>query len=359
MLGLAWLLASVQGCGKEDNAGPQEPLKAVGEVCGVGDRCEGNTGCLEIVTPEYHGRVCGKECESDQDCDLGVKQEPGVPAFVCSERYTGAHICVEGCLGKYDVNAKLACVNGHPTACSVLDATFCEQCGCPQATRCEVQVGCQSQHDVGEPCLQDDECKTANCDNERGVCRVAVGAACTRDNCQVCLTAGNWSSCSRTCTDRSQCNGGMCHLRLPFGNQEKLCSPLCRNESDTTSCGGKCVKDDYDVPPVFICDCVDRCSIEPFERSTGEPCNDSTQCGGGDSCVDVPCAPDETVTCGKLCERPCNADEPRCSFGICRSLTSAESKPVDVCDPKLPNGAACVTPADCHSLQCADGACAP
>jgi len=134
-----------------------------------------------------------KSCKTDADCGSNSQLACGVTA-------AGEHRCVASCASP---SSGYVCIDGVPTSCEVAPAEHCKECGCPNALRCEVGVGCMPKRAAGESCAADSDCNTNNCCSFAGVCRVPYGSACTTLNCDLCLVASNWSFCTRRCGDES------------------------------------------------------------------------------------------------------------------------------------------------------------
>jgi len=320
---------------------------------------------------------CGSTCRTSADCTGG-------------EDCLGA-VCVAACPSTIE---GYVCDGASHVSCSVADDSFCGVCGCPASgTRCESGVGCVPLSQVGQACDSDDECLSDNCSLYNGVCRVAVGAACTSANCDQCITATNgFAYCSRECSYDGDCGAGQCLGDSTIGYF--TCRPPCSTFADP-SCPGTCKYPSGGGSTKLFCDCP-SCTISGSPRILGaqcdwdsdcasgdclarhlsfsfynissgfctHTCSSDAQCGAGTHCVDVPCAPgDSSARCGALCLRDCSTsyDCPssyKNGGGTCRSLTRhGASGSATVCDARTADGQFCGWGSDCMSGKCVGTTC--
>ncbi len=170
VLSLAWL----PSCGRGDDAG--EPTS---ETAGtIGDFCTAKTDCAQGLC--FEGS-CTMECRSSDDCAGTLLEACGVTAE--------GSFCMRGC--EY-FRLGVTCIDDVPTACSVAGEGHCEDCGCPSTLRCE-DGACVEKLAVGEPCAESTDCKSDNCSDFAGICRVPVGASCDASNCDGCLVSSGSS----------------------------------------------------------------------------------------------------------------------------------------------------------------------
>lgn len=239
---LAAALALLIAC--EDSAPRADasvPVKTVGDACDDDDPCPESLECNSVF-----GK-CTRSCATDEDCG----------PWLCIEVDGGGSECMPECGGALRQLPNYVCVEDRPVRCEDAgDAFDCGLCSCGTA-RCVDGVGCQDRFAVGEACAFDRDCASNNC-GKSGECRVALGAPCTVDNCDRCMTTGDWSSCSRACTFESDCQGGAC---VGYEGTEGLhCYEAC---DESTDCPGPCDSfDDADDAGVATawCECA-ACTI--------------------------------------------------------------------------------------------------
>ncbi|AUX38979.1 uncharacterized protein SOCE26_003610 [Sorangium cellulosum] len=167
-------------------------------------------------------------------------------------------MCLPACASdEYD---SFVCLGDTSAACEYAVArepgVFCEQCGCGPSLRCEPGVGCLPKRRLGEPCEDDGDCVSDNCSIDEHVCRVAVGAACTAENCDICyVEPSGWSFCSRYCHGDGRWHGcgerGECVASDQFHLDGSECWPVCTG-SDPAECPGYCLLLEENLK---VCDC--------------------------------------------------------------------------------------------------------
>lgn len=367
-------LCAVVGCAAGPDSGAPDS--------GSPGSCRRGADCASLVC---ESEVCVPVCRDSGDCATDQ---------VCVENSLGTRTCAAPCAQLPD---DYVCIDDLPVACSDAPETACETCGCPGGTRCEVGVGCIELRDVGEACVNDAECSSANCSEFAQVCRVPVGQACTPDNCDYCMTATGLSFCSRECWIGDQCNGFEC-----IGNRITdvfHCMPGCSSSSDA-SCPGTCRRS-TDNTSRFYCDCDDCAAVTaarghgqicwydgqcasndclerfwtadsggnvPIAVTTGfctDACESDADCMDGTRCATVPCGAGESEsTCGNKCLRPCTDDPLACDGyargGTCRQLVVVDTAEVaGVCDAKGGERQGCYYDWGCVSGLCVLGRCAP
>jgi hypothetical protein len=368
-----------------------------GERLDLYDTCFQNADCSSGVCQQVSNErgfgellsFCSKPCSGDAAC-------AGPIGGFCRPGPAGAPICVPPC-GR-DNPGLFACVGGAPVFCAGLDETHCESCGCPTDRRCAPGQGCVLKSEVGEACLRDDDCRTQNCSTFAGVCRVPVGTACRPDDCDVCITSDpakmpgvSYSYCSRECRSGGQCNGGLC---LSFANTSLgeewsgACYGSCNGFVDS-ACPNKCdfTQDSLSGRISYYCACQ-GCQASSPPRGEGAPCRASVQCArgscltaracdgnrcetfgycaaacdasnpcaAGQLCVELPCAPGSTSSCGRRCLLACDG---KCRAGACRALPDLGGGAAMVCDLRRADGQGCADNSDCVSGRCIVSICRP
>ncbi len=165
------------------------------------------------------------------------------------------------------------CVGAVSTACALVDdPTHCIDCGCADATtHCARDLGCLPPAAVGEPCALNNDCATNNCSTFAGVCRVAVGTACTAEDCDACLhLPGGTTHCSRECRGDSDCRTDRCLGNTTLGVLE--CLP--------TACTGT------------------ACTVERAVHETGQTCRADADCRSGACFASMRCSGSDCVADG-------------------------------------------------------------
>jgi hypothetical protein len=384
----ALLLAGLAGCGGGTEDG--EDLYPIGSYCGRDAECESG--------------ICG-----DSQCTIACGADTECAALaggltVCG----GSGRCEEPCSEEravddrdFDGEIDNICLADHWTACTTLDASYCDVCDglCP-GQRCLPGTGCAPLSDLGEDCLVDSDCRTDNCSAVAHVCRAPLGAACDATNCDVCISEGTWSWCSRECGDDIRVNCGSDDERdygLCLGSREAhyyWCRPACgaactHGSCQTSSDGSISYCDDFGgaswsvsgpprallEPCRFSSECasgqcltaawcddgVSSCTAERGFCTAG--CTADAECGAGGHCVDVPCVGGATTGCGNVCLPACDPDDfsscNRLAGAACRELSGVAGGGVLVCDPRNVENERCRDASDCLSGTCAGARCAP
>ena len=378
-----WLVLSSlglgMGCGNSgssgDSAAPVQPKpmeapgQHLGQGCSDSSPCQDGLTCLTLKGAVHDTTACSKACTSDGECDSRT---------ACGVGPDGSQMCLGFCNPGPE---NIACVDGRSTACEATDGTHCEQCGCAAADYCREGEGCFPMADLGGACDVDAGCTQKNCDKYLQVCRVPVGQACTADNCEACMSQGGWSYCSRECESSTDCNGGVCAGSVQFG---RFCHLQCARY-DRGACPEECAELGAPLgePGPMFCPC-ESCTVAVAPRPLGarcksdaectsrrcfdggifdmrgfcsQPCEASADCGEGSVCADIPCAPNETESCGKWCSTICAAPAECVAGGYCHPLVSTEGEPVSACDLKLPAGETCTSASECQSGVCVEGRC--
>jgi len=255
----------VGGCDDagDDPEGEPEGDSTLGLPCASDVDCEGGTCLRGAATHDaaQESPFCTHACSDDSDCAAGA-------GMTCGTGPGGASVCTPPCA---EPNG-FACVDGETVACSVAQDPPCGQCGCPDDLVCGIDPAvCAPRASVGTACTADRDCMSDNC-GATGLCRVALGAECTVDDCDLCIALGAWSACSRPCDDPAQCDGLLC--TQPPGAGEATCRPVCDTTHDD-ACPVAChIADDDEVS--FYCRC-DECSLDGVPPAdSGMPMGDAS-----------------------------------------------------------------------------------
>ena len=339
---------------------------------GVGDPCSADSECS---TDECFFGVCVQSCFTNADCSPDVGEQCGPDG-----------LCGDSCgPERASDSSGSVCIGGVWTSCESLDGSYCDLCDgrCP-GQRCVAEVGCAPLSALGEDCLEDSDCNTNNCSLVAGVCRVPLGSECDATNCDLCMSNGTWSSCSRECgVGYRDCPGDRC-----LGDRDYdyyTCRPSCDDCSAgrcATSTDGSirfCSEGTNDwtlsePPREELQPCLNdgqcaegSCLSAPSCGSGGGACygrrgfcsgacTTNADCGEDGRCVQIPCIGGATTGCGNVCLPSCDPG----TFGSCnplaaarcRSLPSAEGGEVAVCDPRKDDGAICFNGSHCVSGTC-------
>lgn len=206
-------------CSTDSTDGAPKHHASYRSICAE-DRYCGGQRCVD--------NSCTAACEADSDCGDGKSGD-----WTCGIAADASRVCVPPC-----GTEGYACIDSVSTACELADDTACETCGCPEATRCEPGVGCEPRREVGQPCAEDADCASSNCDAFDSVCFVALGAACDATNCQRCLSDGDWTFCTRHCSNASDCTKDtVCTQEGSI--IDNYCEPRCQTFNDPT-CPSSC-----------------------------------------------------------------------------------------------------------------------
>lgn len=344
--------ATDEVCDGEDNDCDDEVdegCSALGEACAANDECVGAL-CEETAI----GRVCTAACDPMRP-DLGC-----APGFYCAAAGCDG-FCVPGTAGdgflgsacEADTDCgSLRCADrgdGRRTcleACQA-DRAMClggEVCNLAEASECGLCVGAagfEGTRGLGEPCGDDDQCRSG-----------------------ICAERGGLRECAAPCAGDDSCDEGFrCYVveRSPDGTREPLClvdrlQPVGSRCVDSTDCGGAvCAQRGALRWCTVSCDTDGDCprGFECVEAGTSQVCSpflalDGEACTGNGDCASNICASNG------LCTRLCNLDEP-CSPGLeCRRISSGQAiciPPAD--DPGGPSsgGGGCSV----RSARSADG----
>lgn len=257
-----FLLLAVAMCACGDAAAERPPPLQDGEPCAVAEDCASGM-CATLG--EFGGKTCTRPCHGPADC----KPPPG-GGLACDKTgrcarpceylsRSGSTVCTfpgvyEECADQDPVEfcsacgcatygggacvADKGCVLPQPAgaACSVADECSSGLCD-PETNQCSDPVG------LGGACHYDVQCASGNCSNDgytdsAGVCRVALGAPCTNDDCNMCVKG----LCARsTCMNGVDCAPGWTCLDSISGSE--LCYQLCGTSSDCYN--GSCQANGY------------------------------------------------------------------------------------------------------------------
>lgn len=242
---------SANGGGSSGDSGTPGPL---GASCESNGDCVSGT-CLKGAATHMSTLdlpICSQSCNVDGDC-------PPESKLVCGTGPSGSSMCTPNC---GETNG-YACVDGRSVACSQVGNTKCGQCGCPAGERCSADGElCNTLSDLGTACVADGDCLSDNCGDD-GSCRVAIGDPCDATNCDMCLTKGDYSFCSKICLTRGECDGSAC--LKPVGEEDFSCRPICTRIDDPT-CPETCQVADSggESETGFYCRC-EECEVAMIE----------------------------------------------------------------------------------------------
>jgi hypothetical protein len=368
-----------------------------GDVCTVGDHCEGGLCTGSPILCNDSNSCTDDSCDglggcsfvnNQADCDDG---DPCSVADECDEGLCAGYPIACECLADEDCgvledanlcNGTLSCdTSSLPHKC-VLDPdslvvcpegeeSACQENACNPATGLCAVVAANDGFacDDGDACTIGEHCEAGACAGSvPAVC--ADNNPCTDDSCSAvlgCLFVPNVSPCDDgdDCTAGDTCSAGKCVTGKALScNDGNACT------ADSCTDGIGCVH----VPTPAICDDGNECTLNDFCvdgacASVGAPdCDDNNLCT-----TDV-CDPAHGCI-HQLNKAPCDdgsvcTTADHCHLGQCIAggqLTCNDSNPCtdDSCNPAsgcvfLPNGKACDDGNACSlDDQCKGGTCTP
>jgi hypothetical protein len=202
----------------------------------------------------------------------------------------GSMACLPSCTNGFGPN--YTCVQGAIFACAYAPPSGCADCGCSPRQKCVPGTGCAPKSDLGGDCKTNDDCLSANCSSDYGVCRAAFGSACSAANCDFCYASGTFSYCTGACTSDSDCNGGYCLGFAP----NYMCYPPC---------SARCLKGCRQTSALDGSDPITYCDLENYPLIYGSPppgrsgdggvANDAGAAGDSSAADDAATANDASV----------------------------------------------------------------
>ena len=324
------------------------PKKDNGEGCGKSNECTSNF-CAD-------GVCCNSACggSDPSDCQSCASGSCTLLTSTCRAA-SGTCDLAESCSG-----SSTACpadvTKSASTSCRAASCTSGVEtapANCPGGTgkQCPtmVQNDCSPYICGATACL--DSCTNSNqcdpthyCSGNQCVPRTPQGGACaTTGQCQSGLTCTDDVCCNQACTGQCQAcdiNPGVCTTvpsGAPHGDR-----PAC--SSDGTLCGGSCngTVTTSCAYPGASSECIPATCTAGTE-TLRSVCNASGACNTKKTAA---CTP---FSCG-----------PTACFGNCIDNVQCEAGRYCLagnCEPKLENGEACSSAAECSSTFCIDGVC--
>jgi len=326
-----------------------------GNVCTIGDHCQGGLCLPGEVTPCDDGSGCTKDsCHPQSGCVFSAAGADGLACDADGSPCTVNDSCDKG-----------ACLPGPATSCS--DANPCTDDACDKKTgACSHTAGQAGKAcDDADPCTTSDSCaagtclpgQAANCDDAN---------ACTKDACEaptastaggcIHLVAAGPCTDSGPCTLQASCLDGSCivtHGGVP---------PSCDDNNTCTKEACSAKKGCIHLPVAGACDDGDACSDKDAcsaGKCAGKP-RPPGACEDGNPCTKDAC--DKAKGCGHTAlagacddgDKCTSADA--CKAGACIGLPAAAT----LCDDKnLCTEDACDAKAGCvHAAthgSCDDG----
>ena len=342
-----------------------------GDVCTVGDQCEGGECVHGPLTSCDDGNPC-----TDDACDSAVGCAFVPNAAICDDGNicTPTDMCLAGaCVGL----GSLDCDDGNPCTKDL----------------CLPDGGCDHD-DVAGPCSDDDPC-TLNDTCAAGACVPGPMMDCDDDNpctddaCDLtgtCQSTPNQADCDdgNACTEGDYCDDGACLYEGLLGCDDgnlcttDHCDPVsgCGAVDNSNPCddGDACTTGDLCGGGVcqgvdsLSCDDGNICTDDSCDPDTGcvhvdntAPCTDGNKCTDGDECLAGACTPGTAVSCDDadvcttdscspttgcvytLNSNPCDDDDActvgdTCDLGVCTPLSTLDcddGNPCtdDACDP--------------------------
>ena len=215
-VGLLGLLAMLDACSQSDAT--HETGAVLFDFCRIDDKpCASGLACSN--------QQCTKSCASASDCG-----EDGA----CGVAASGEPICTPRCSDALDKRVTDSiCIDGA--------YRHCDSTPCAVGLACVPGLGCVQP--TGGPCATDWDCVSRNC-GVGGICKVADGAECTKDDCDFCATLAGVKGrtfCIKPCESRFDCVSGVCER-----NQGNLvCRPSCLPECSCVELAPMSAADPY------------------------------------------------------------------------------------------------------------------
>lgn len=284
----------------------EEPEPCGGEVCAIGQRCDGERCVCD-------DQSCSGCCNAEGECQTGRDPE------ACGNDGALCQACPSGD----------SCDEGACSGCTSTCEGCCEGSICLESTLESCGVG-------GVACDRCNELAADTCSDE-GECLCGAELACaTGQRCVSGMCVCDEVSCAGGC-----CNGSTCEIRSveTCGSGGSTCSVCDPDFADTCSSDGACRCGDSDpCAPGFHC-------------NSGVCVCDALSCPDG-CCSELGCQPATTGTCG-VAGAPCVT---------CDSLTSDTCSSAGECacgsDPSCVSGQHCTSSrCVCDALSCPEGCC--
>lgn len=241
--------------------------------------CHGAPGDSTGAVP-----TCTRVCSQDSECPAGSS---------CATFADGQRRCATACEPPYSYTDGFVCVAGEQVACELAGAAWtCDNCPCQAGQFCDGFHGpstCQPLRRVGESCLDNRDCESANCSTPAGldpehpgVCYVPRDTACTDASCGSCDVSPAGHFCAQACHADNDCAPGeQCLGSHETG--EYFCRPPC-----TTVAGQECA-------PGWRC-------LLPSGANARWACLPPTECTVGDACTTcTPLAGQSYAICAETC----------------------------------------------------------
>jgi len=329
------------GLGDEDSPGQPASCQAAFEVydpddppppgsVAEGEACQEDEDCIEGLTcqPSADGQTCamcaplpgaGEPCH-DYACSLQAWCDYTLQPPLCQARVQDGNVCT----------SHEHCLSGRCVA-SLCMTPRADGQACAQHAECESQLchlgSCTSYREEGGACDADEVCTTGRC--YQGACiRVRqIGEACEDD-------AQCWDICFRGACDQTHDAGDPCDV----------------------------VDDCYD-PQYMIC--YQGVCVPLHQLPEGAPCAVDGDCATN-RCLDGACF--TMLENGAACTRPEECAQVVCDQGFCGLADGATCWGHEMCrsmrclnytscvSPRA-DGEPCVSPEECVSWLCLEGAC--
>ncbi len=195
-----------------------------GMPCACAADCRAGALCVDESSFGYPGGVCLRLCDLSRSDECS----PGTSCLDLERSGTGEGLCYRSCVSSSDCPRGRLCVDG---VCSgrCADDGACESGRCDRyASRCVDPAAVIEGAGLNAPCTRHDECRSAFCDPERGLC-VSL-CSVESDHCpegSVCIwgdAIADVGVCAERCERTSDCAEGLrCGLDARPGFTERVC----------------------------------------------------------------------------------------------------------------------------------------
>ena len=331
--------------------GPTPPSKDNGQPCQNSGECKS-----QLCVNEGNGQFCRQPCAGDAQCPNGLKCSlfAGKNYGACFAD-TGPPPATKGngepCQSSSECKSDLCVGSGAVGECI-------QACGganaCPAGYACmKLSSGAGGCFKAGDKKL-DEPCESSS-DCAGGICAASEGKyVCSQpcDSKQPCPTTytcypltGGGGACFKTpakagdgqpCEYSSDCQSGLC-----VGSGAAKCSQPCTTGKDQCGPGHLCIP---------LAGGGGAC-IKLGNKTSGQPCNGSTECASG-SCIGLGGA---GFVCTQACAKTADCD---CGFE-CTTFQGGDK----LCTKGkkiacVANGAGCSSSGECNSGVCLAGTCA-
>ncbi len=314
-------------------------------TCNGGDECsladEGTDPVNDCVEEPV------STCQLDGTCDGNGACRFWVEFSVCMEQYCengfqhNADLCdgLGVCSDEGTVKCSPYVCDGDGYACLDMCVTSAD---CVGTHWCDVPV-CVPKKEIGDLCVEDDECKSNHC-ADGYCCNTACDGLCEACNIVdqegTCAFFGNLTDPEDDCGTCKLCNGGGACANVLEGLDAKGDCPAFAKS--TCQLNGWCDGNG-------ACQMWENDTICVAQSCVGTQLNKPDYCNGTGTCIDFgtqSCCPYKCWGTG--CRSSCSSDFHCCTGYYCNG---------SACVAKKADGQACISATECQSNYCVDGYC--